>query len=100
MSGYPREHIQDEPMEYATQRNKKYISDYKHEFEDTHCRVHFCHKGPYVCPICPAILAGETMAGDLIWLLAKLKKKYKLTVYRRTKQNKTWTWNIKELSDT
>ncbi len=97
MNGYPRDFIQDEPMAYATDRNKKSISNYKHEFEDTHCRVHFCHKGPYVCPICPAINAGETACGDLEWLLHKLKKKYKLTVYRHTKPNKTWTWNIKSI---
>ncbi len=95
MTGEPRHYIQDEPMDYSNERYKKYLKDYRHEFEDTHCRVHYCHKGPHICPICPCILALEDATGDLEWLLAKIKKKYKLTVYRRTKDNGTWTWNIK-----
>ncbi len=98
MNGSPRDYIQDEPMLYATERNSRTIKNYRREFQDTHCRVHFCHKGPYLCPICPAIDAGETLAGDLEWLLQKLKKKYKLEVYRRTKTNKTWTWNIRTIN--
>ncbi len=99
MSGYASNQpfMQDESMEYATDRNKKYIQTYKHEFEDKHCRVHFCHNGPHICPICPAINAGETMGGDLEWLLHRIKKKYNLEVYRRTKKNGTWTWNIRQL---
>ncbi len=95
-----RKYIQDEPMQYAAQRNKKLIQTYKQEFEDKHCRVHFCHNGPHVCPICPAINAGETLAGDLEWLLAKLKKKYNIEAYRRTKKNGTWTWNLRKLPTT
>ncbi len=86
--------MQDESMQVATQRNKRDIQTYKHEFEDKHCRVHFCHNGPHVCPICPAINAGETMAGDLEWLLAKVKKKLGHEAIRHTHRNGTWTWNL------
>ncbi len=82
----------------ATNENyKRQLRNYIHEFQDTHCRVHFCHKGPYVCPICPAIQAGESAMGDLEWLLAKLKKKYKLEVYTKLKKNGTFTWNIRTI---
>ncbi len=86
-----------ETMAAALENHKRQIRNYRNDFQDTHCRVHFCHKGPYLCPICPAVDAGETIAGDMEWLLAKIKKKYRLEVTRKVKKNNTWTWNITTL---
>ncbi len=91
------DHYNGELMSAANNNYQRQIRNYINDFQDTHCRVHFCHKGPYVCPICPAINAAQTAAGDLEWLLAKLKKKYRLEVYANLKKNGTFTWNIRTI---
>ncbi len=89
--------IDDEPLSYHAEKMLRIVKDYRHEFQDTHCRVHWCHKGVGACPICPCIEVAETASGDLLDLSAKLRKKYKLQVLRKTKKNGTWTWIIQSI---
>ncbi len=91
--------MQDETMQFALQRYRKSWRDAE-GFQDTHIRVHFCHFGPNLCPLCPAHYAFQDALGDLEWLLTKLHKKYKLDVYRHVKPNKTWTWNVRSQTAT
>ncbi len=92
--------IQDEPLSYHADKMMRVVKDYRHEFEDTHCRVHWCHKSTGKtgagCPICPVIDVAETACGDILDLTHKLKKKYKINITRKTKKNGTWTWIISQ----
>ncbi len=52
-------------------------SDYRHTFEQTHSRVHYCHRGHGICPICPLPLAIEIICMDAIEWQKTLSKVWK-----------------------
>ncbi len=89
--------IADEPLSYHAEKMRNIVTDYRHEFQDIHCRVHWCHKGGGACPICPVVEVAETASGDLLDIAIKLRKKYKIQIMRKTKPNGTWTWQLKTL---
>lgn len=95
-----------EPMQAFTQESwithieklKKVVKDYRHNFESTHCRVHHCHKGPFICPICPLADALETLADDAIEWSIILQKVWKKEFKSKTKRNGAKFWSLVDYS--
>ncbi len=73
----PLKAYKDETLMLHAQKLLSVVRDYRHNFEITHQTKHFCHKGPFVCPICPVVDAAETLAEDLIEISLYYLKLYK-----------------------
>jgi len=92
----PQEAYPDEALITHATKLKDVVRDYRRNFEQTHCRVHYCHTGHGTCPICPVVNACETLADDLIEITKLLKRK---RIYFRAQSRKNgtsyWTFSTK-----
>lgn len=86
--------LDGETAKQAAQRALSVSRDYRHNFEQTHCRIHYCHKGHFICPICPLPTAIDELASDAIDQATILRKIYKKEFTRKYKKNGTYYWSL------
>lgn len=94
----PQEAYVDEASITHATKLKDIVRDYRHNFEQTHCRVHYCHTGHGTCPICPVVNACETLADDTIEKDKLLAKKLKVRFVAKARKNGSTYWVLSNIS--